>query len=357
MSERAREIGLRVLRYLGYPAFFTVFFLLFVYWTFPYDRLKEYLVHQAEAPRATGAGTVAPSGIALEIDELSPTFFPGLTARGVRVTWLPQAQGQRPVIARIDRLTAHVSLLSLLFGKVNADLDIDGMGGTVEAHVEAALGGPRPGLRVLKLDARGVRAGEIGPLVQGVGLPVQGQLDARVDLSIPDGLINRGTGTATISIASLRVGDNVAQFQIPGFGGVTIAQIDAGTLAGTVTIREGNATIERITARSREVNLALSGRVELRANPAETTINLLTRFQLTDAFRNKNEQSGRIMMVLDMVPDLRAARGADGMIGLRCRGTAGRGVRCVPDAGGAGGAGGTGALGSTSPFGAPTRGF
>jgi type II secretion system protein N len=351
MSERAREIALKALRYLGYPAFFTVFFLLFVYWTFPYDRLKEFIVHQAEAPRATSAGTVVSSGMTLEIDELSPTFFPGLTARGVRVTWLPQAQGQRPVTARMDRVTAHVSLLSLLFGKVNADLDIDGMGGTVEAHVEAALSGTRPGLRELKLSARGVRAGEIGPLVQGIGLPVQGQMDARVELSIPDGLINRGTGTANLSIAGLRVGDNVAQFQIPGFGGVTIAQIDAGTLAGTVSIRDGNATIERITARSREVNLALSGRVELRANPAETTINLLTRFQLTDAFRNKNEQSSRIMMVLDMVPDLRAARGPDGMIGLRCRGTAGRGVRCVPDGGSAGGGAGG------SPFGAPARGF
>ena len=130
MGGRAGGIGLKVLRYLGYPAFFTVFFLLFVYWTFPYDRLKEFIVHQAEAPRATGAGTVAPSGIALEIDELSPTFFPGLTARGVRVTWLPQAQGQRPVTARMDRVTVHVSVLSLLFGKVDADLDINGMGGS-----------------------------------------------------------------------------------------------------------------------------------------------------------------------------------------------------------------------------------
>jgi hypothetical protein len=131
---------------------------------------------------------------------------------------------------------------------------------------------------------------------------------------------------------------------------VTIAQIDAGTLAGNVVIREGNAIIERISARSRELNLALSGRVELRADPSQTGINLLTRFQLTDAYRSKSEQAGRIMMVLDMVPDLRAARDASGMISLRCRGTVAVGVRCTAE-------GASGAEGMQGTFGEPRRGF
>ncbi len=349
MNERTREIAMKALRYLGYPAFFVFFFLLFVYWTFPYDRLKEFIIHQAEAPRATGAGTVAPSNMQLEIDELGPTFFPGLSARGVRLTWLPQQAGQRPITARMERVTAHVSLFGLLFGRANGDLSIEGMGGTVEASFQSTFSGTRPGLRKLKLEMKGVRANEVGPLVQAIGLPVQGRLDTTIELEVPDGQVNRASGTASLSIAGLKIGDNVAQFQIPGFGGVTIAQIDAGTLAGQVSIRDGNANIERIGARSRDLNLALSGRVELRADPAQTGINLLTRFQLTDAFRTKNEQAGRIMMVLDMVPDLRAARGADGMIALRCRGTAGRGVRCAAEgASGAAEAGG---------FGEPRRGF
>jgi type II secretion system protein N len=350
VNERTREIAFKALRYVGYSAFFTTLFVCFVYWTFPYDRLKEFIVHQVEAPRPTGAGTVAPSPMQIEIDELGPTFFPGLTARGVRITWLPQAQGQRPVTARIDKLTVHVSLFGLLFGRASGDLSIDGMGGTVEATFDAAIRGQRPGLRKLELDVKGVRANEVGPLVQAIGLPVQGRLDTKVELEVPDGQVNRASGRATLQIAGLKIGDNVAQFQIPGFGGVTIAQIDAGTLSGSVTIRDGNANVERVSARSRELSLAISGRVELRADPAQTGINILTRFQLTDEFRNKNEQSSRIMMVLDMVPDLRAARGQDGMIALRCRGTAGRGVRCNPE-------GAASTEGAAGGFGQPPRGF
>jgi type II secretion system protein N len=350
VNERTREIALKALRYLGYPAFFLFFFVLFVYWTFPYDRLKEFIIHQVEAPRATSAGTVQPASIQLEIDELGPTFFPGLSARGVRLTWLPQQQGQRAITARMDKVTAHVSLFGLLFGRANGDLEIEGMGGTVEATFQSTFSGTRPGLRKLKLVLKDVRANEIGPLVHGIGLPVQGRLGSNIELEIPEGLVNRATGNASLTIDGLKIGDNVAQFQIPGFGGVTIAQIDAGTLAGNVAIRDGNANIERVSARSRELNLTLSGRVELRADPSQTGINLLTRFQLTDAFRSKNEQAGRIMMVLDMVPDLRAARDASGMISLRCRGTAGVGVRCAAE-------GASGTAGTPGAFGEPRRGF
>lgn len=356
MKERLREIAPKLLKYFGYPVFFFTFFLFFVYWTFPYDRLKEFIIHQVEAPRPTAAGTVASPNIALEIDSLGPTFFPGLRARGVRVTWLPARSGERAITARMETVTVHVSLFSLIFGKLNTDVAIEGMGGTVDTHLEAVLSGSKAGLRELTVKMKGVRAGDIGPLVQAVGLPLQGRMDSDLSLSSADGQLTRATGRLQLSIDGLKLGDNVAQFQIPGFGGVTIAQINAGNLAGTVNIRDGVIVVDRLNTRSPELTLALSGRVELANNPAETGINLLTRFQLTDAYRTKNEQAGRIMMVLDVAPDLRAAKQADGSYSLRCRGTTGRGIRCAADSGAAGGVGGAGGT-ATGGFGEPRRGF
>ncbi len=350
MKERLRELAPKLLRYIGYPLFFITCFVLFVYLTFPYDRLKEFIIHQVEAPRPTAAGTVASSNIALEIDSLGPTFIPGLRARGVRLTWLPTRTGERAITARLESVTVHASLFSLIFGRLNADLEIEGIGGTITTHIEAVISGSKAGLRELTVKTQGIRAGDIGPLVAAVGLPIQGRMDTDISVSSPDGQLTRATGRIQLSIQGLKIGDSVAQFQIPGFGGVTIAQIDAGTLAGTVNIRDGVIQVDRLNTRSRELTLALSGRVELANNPAETGINLLTRFELTDLYRNKNEQAGRIMMVLDMAPDLRSAKQADGSYALRCRGTTGRGIRCIPDGP---------AAGSASPggFGEPRRGF
>lgn len=49
-------------------------------------------------------------------------------------------------------------------------------------------------------------------------------------------------------------------------------------------------------------------------------MNLGIHFKLTDAYRAKSEQAGRILTVMEMVPDLQRARRADGMYGFRCTG-------------------------------------
>jgi type II secretion system protein N len=285
----------------------------------------------------------------LTIGELGPTFLPGLSARNVTLTLLPTRAGERATTMRMERVTVHVGLLSLLTNNLNADVDIRGLGGSVEAHVEAALGGTRPGLRALKLKMDRVRVGEIAPLVAMVGLPLSGAMNANVDLKVPDGRLEQAGGSIRLDVDDLRIGDGRAQYQIPHFGGVTVEQIRAGRLDGAVTIREGVATIERMQARSNEFQLAMDGRVDLRSDLGQSAMNAGVRFQLTDAYRSKSEQAGRIMLVMDTVPDLQAARRPDGMIAFRCRGTFDRGLTCPPDARGAAAGGARGIPSTRTP--------
>jgi type II secretion system protein N len=186
-----------------------------------------------------------------------------------------------------------------------------------------------------------------------------------VDLRVPDGHTEQAAGNVTFNIDDLRVGDGHAQYQIPHFGGITVEQIRAGRLEGAIAIRDGVATIERLASRSNEFQLAGDGRVELRPELNDSVVNLGLRFQLTDAYRHKSEQAGRIMLVMDTVPDLRQARRPDGMLAFRCRGTFSRGLQCPPDTrgGGGGAGGGAGGIGpgagvrsGGNPFGA-RRGF
>jgi type II secretion system protein N len=346
MRERLLAMRPLLLRVVGYPLFFVFWFLVFLYVTFPYDRLKEAIIAAVEAPRRGPSGGSTPSNMQMTIGDLGPTFLPGVRAKNVTLTFLPSHAGERATTMRMDSVTVHVGLFSLLANNLNADVDVEGVGGTVAAHVESAMGGRRPGLRELKLKLDNVRVGEIAPLVAMVGLPLFGTMDATVDLRVPEGQVERASGSVRFAVDDLRIGDGRAQYQIPRFGGVTVEQIRAGRLEGAVTIRDGVATIERVNARSNEFQLAMDGRVELRPNLSESVMNAGVRFQLTDAYRRKSEQAGRIMLVMDTVPDLQAARRPDGMIAFRCRGTFDRGLTCPPDArGGAGGAGGLPGLG------------
>lgn len=338
---RERLIALRpiLLRVLGYPLFFFFFFVMFLYVTFPYDRLKEVLIAQIEAPRLSPTGRQVPSNLEVTIGSLGPTFFPGLKAKDVRITFLPAAPGGRPTFTRIDEAVVHVSVFGLLLRHANVSFDIEGMGGEIEGEASYSFGNdPVPGLRSLKMEIENVATGEVGPLVQAVGLPLGGTLNGTVELTIPDGQINQAEGRVAITCARLTVGDNRAQFQIPHFGGVTIAEIRAGDLTFNVNVRRGVATLERVASQSNEFALQMDGRVVLRPNLAESAMDLGLRFRFTDAYRNKNEQAGRILTVMDMVPDLQRARRPDGMFGFRCTGTFARPPSCGPDLRGAGGA-------------------
>jgi len=340
-----------LLRVVGYPVFFVLFFVAFLYVTFPYDRLKEVIIAQIEAPRVSPSGRTIPSGMEVTIGSLGPTFFPGLKAKDVRVTYLPTTPGGRPTFMRIEEAVVHVSLFSLLFRRANVSFDLEGMGGEIDGSASYSFAtDPAPGLRSLEIEIENVNAGEAGPLVQAVGLPLGGTLNGKVELTIPEGQMNQAEGKVELTCARLTVGDGRAQYQIPQFGGVTIAEIRAGDLSFNVNIRRGVATLERVGAQSNEFALQMDGRVDLRPNLADSAMNIGVRFRLTDVYRNKNEQAGRILTVMDMVPDLQRARRPDGMLGFRCTGTFARPPVCLPDQRGAAGAAGAAV---PAAFGAP----
>ncbi len=346
MKERLIALRPWIIRFVGYPSFFVFWFVLFFYVTFPWDRLRETIIANAEAPRRSPSGVMAPSNMQLHIGSLGPTFLPGISARDISVTFLPTKAGERSRTMRIEQATVHVGLFALMANTLSADIAVRGLGGRIDGHVDVAMGGRRPGVREARLTIDNVNVGDIAPVVAMVGLPLSGRLDSRVDFHVPDGRLDRASGSVTLSVDNLTIGDGQAQYQIPRWGAVTIETIRAGPLDGTVTIRNGEATIERLSARSPEFVLLMDGRIVLAPLVTQSTLNASVRFQLTEVYRRKSETAGRIMNVMDFAPDLRAARRADGMYGFRCAGTLEGDVRCPPDMRGAASRGPAGSGGS-----------
>lgn len=335
MKERLLALRPILLRVIGYPAFFTLFFVLFLYLTFPWDRLREAIVAAAEAPRVTTSGRAIPSNMELSIGSLSPTFLPGVEARDVRVTFLPQRSTERPVSMTIDKLRVRLSIFALLAQRANVSFSLAGMGGTIDGSASVALSKPATPrispLRSFEVNLDGVQAGQVAPLVSMVGLPLGGSLSGNVTVDIPEGDVSQTTGSVRLTATRLTVGDGQAQFQIPHFGGVTIEQIRAGTLTAQANIARGVVQFTNTSAHSEEFDLQIDGRIDLRPNFGDSALNLGLRFRLTDVYRAKSEQAGRIMSVMDMAPDLRRARRPDGLYAFRCVGTPERSINCPPD--------------------------
>lgn len=251
VKERLLAMRPLLLRVIGYPLFFLLCFVVFLYITFPYDRLKEVVVAQAEAPPSPPRASTLPRNI-------------GAHHREPRAHVLPWPEGEGgdrsvpPVVARRDARPSCTSTRRsfTLFaarpappprqrelrhrGPRRRDRGISELVSSPprpprtrrlrrrqRLRPGAAAAGTPSGLRSFEMKITDVNAAEMGPLVQAVGLPLGGTLNGTIDSRCPTDRshsrrVRRHDGLA------LRRRRRPRAVSDPHFGGVTIDQIRAG---------------------------------------------------------------------------------------------------------------------------------
>jgi len=324
MSPKTRQL---LLNFVGYPAFAIFMFVVFAYWTFPYDRVRDYIVQEVEYPVGPG-GDRRDSGLRLEIDELSPSFLTGVDLEGVRFTKLATAAPdgtieEKPIVIQIDEVSARISLLSLLAGTTAVSFDATIGEGSIdgefalseeETHIEAELE---------DVDLR-----RLGVLSALIGLPVSGVLGGTIDLTI--GKESSATkGSVDIAIANVVVGDGRAKLKIEGLGaeGMSVGRIEVGKVVVQATVENGLAKFTKLgTEGGRDLTVTGSGKIHLVLPVRMSRLeNVLLNVKFVDAFKTRDDRTRGLFAMIDVVPRLRAARTPDGALQWEIGGSFGGG--------------------------------
>ncbi|MGF1465215.1 MAG: type II secretion system protein GspN [Sandaracinaceae bacterium] len=310
---------LRNLLRLGclYPAFFVLFFVVGVYWTFPYGHLKEFLIQEV-----TRSGQVR-----LVIESLSPSWVTGVTARGVEVT-MDDGSIEGPIAPLvIPRATARLSLLSLLTGwtDVGYDVELSGGGRAVGRYAQSDTG------VIVEADLEQVDLRRLPPLRTATGIPFTGRLEGTVDLSIGEEPENT-EGTADLSILGLSVFDGQTPLKIPGMAGagLTLEPMRLGTLELQLAAEEGIATIDRLQADGPDAGLVGEGALRLLRPPTRSTIDAFIEVEFKDEYRTSSDRMTGLFAVLEANPAVRPARTPDGHFRWRIQGSLGGSLRTQP---------------------------
>ncbi len=315
--EKAALIG-------GYVLLFPAAFLLFAYWSFPYDRLRDYIVQEAEWESSPG-GTRRPSGVELEIVELEPSWLTGVNATGIRLTKLPERPDDEPAQILIDEASARISLLGLIFGNTDVSFDLGLGGGTVEGEYE-----DDGGTQHVEVELADVNLLTIGILRTAVGLPIRGTLSGTVDLTLAEEMTDT-TGSIDLTIEGIKIGDGRAKLAVGDMReGLTIEQIDAGSLHFQANVEEGVAHLEELHADGPDMELTASGTIRLVKPIAMSRVDLLLRVEFKDAYRDRNDRTRTLFTAMDMLPPLRAARTTDGALQYRVTGAPGSRLGTTP---------------------------
>ena len=293
-----------------YTGFFLFAFMVSAYVTFPYDRLRDFLINKIEARGKGMSDTVQ-----VEIGELSPSFFTGAVLKDVEIQRRTTEADAEPSTLHFDEISARVSAWSLLVrspkvklrakvgeGELDAAVEQDGD----TQHVEA------------ELDALDV--GKLG-LGSFLGVPMKGRASGKVNISLP-AETPKTTGDIELKIAGLRIGDGKAKLSMPGLrNGMTLEEVDAGTLDLAMKAQNGSADIVRFGTDGKDLKIHGEGSLRL-ANPLRRSRpDVQLELKLSDTYKNKTDRTKALFEILAMQPDWQKATGADGALNLHVAGT------------------------------------
>lgn len=302
----------KLLRGLGYTAFFLMTFTFFVYQTFPYkhlfDRFSMPFQQKLQAR--------------ISMEDLGLYWLTGVEAKDLEVRKMVK-KGIAAI--HINELQAHASLFSLIIGNINADIEAKLARGKVNGSV--GFSG-----KTIKLDLRlsRINLASLGPrsssgrtsvktsLLNMLFAPVYGRVKARVKLKIPLTRRRRANMTkakGTIKIRAKRVLIGPGYFPTPNMGELPVPLIRLGTVAINVKIAKGVAKITKCVSVGQDAELKLTGNIRLRSNMRYSVLRGKLKFKIKQSFVDSKDTPDLLKLGIRQLP--RPKR--DGFVHYRLR--------------------------------------
>jgi type II secretion system protein N len=308
----------RIVAIVGYTAFFWVFFFLFAYWMFPYQRLAAYLSDKVSESSA---------GYTLEIGAISPYWLTGVELENVKVRkTAAEAMAAPPPGAPKDKLidnsvnvrsaTARLGLFSLLFGNTSlnfaAALEAGDLDGTFEddGEIKHVVG------TLQKIDL-----GKLGLLESIIPLPLKGMLTGEFDLTLA-AQPSKTNGKVKLTVTKLLAGDGKAKLKLGSMGGLTIDPVAVGDVTLELDVKDGLGTVKKLSSTGPDLTLEGGGDVRFAQPLGRSRLGLTLRLKLNESYRDKTPRTKVMFSLLDGAssPQVAAAKTPDGAFQVRLTG-------------------------------------
>ncbi len=310
-GERMRLLSRRLRGAAGYVFLFVVVFFVFVWVSLP-TRAIAWRIGQA----ARDAGYI------VEIEDLSVSPLGGVTLYNVTWTFQPSHSGQIPRKLELEQVAIDVSLLGLLFGNYDVEVDTKIDDATIYAAYTRSETESTVQIKVEELALY-----DVPKLQQAVNAPVSGLFALAVDLTLPENQFSKATGSISLECSSCKIGDGETLLFVPGAGGImakgmTLPEIDLGTLAGRLVVADGKATAEKFETSSDDITLKLTGSLNLADPFSKSEFAFDMKLLLTQALQDRSEPLK--LMYQTAGPSTKMDPPDEAWLGFKLRGSAGK---------------------------------
>ncbi|MFH0800580.1 MAG: type II secretion system protein GspN [Pseudomonadota bacterium] len=260
-------MGLKFLKLVAYVGLFVFSFVLFLYWFFPYEVLKD---------RITGAiEQQLGGGVEVDMKDLKPYWFTGVDVSGLTIG-AAGGGGKAAPLVECKRVRARASFFSLLFGRPSVSFDIKIGKGEI-------FGSASQSDEVFSVDADldGVDLGNFKFIPSSTGLSVSSKISGSVVLHVDRQNPANSTGSLSLSLPELKVAASEVKLgemavPLPDFvisnGRESRMKLDVG---------KGTITLENFKLSGGDLGVDLKGKVFLSTKLENYRFNLNGSFTVS----------------------------------------------------------------------------
>jgi type II secretion system protein N len=259
----------RLLKYIAYLILFVMSFLVFIYWSFPYDRLKDRLISGIE--RQLGGK------IEVSAQELEPYWFTGAKIKNLEFS-TRDAEGQVLPAMKLDELKIRAALFSLIFGRPNIKYRIRAKKGEIEGRAKQTEDGFE-----FDADFDDFDIATLKLLASKTGLNLSGKLDGYVELKYNQERPARSSGKVALDLANIKIGQSTAKLgpmDLP-LPPLTFTSSKGSTIK--LNIGRGTMVVDQIMFKDSDLELDLTGKVFLSNTLTNCRFNVRGNFKPSEA--------------------------------------------------------------------------
>jgi type II secretion system protein N len=255
------------------------FFLLFTYLSIPTRAIAWRIGHEARQ-----------AGYLVDIEDMTVWPWGTVTLKNVQWTFAPSREDQIPGKFVLEEVDVRVSVLSLMIGNIDIEVETIRDEGRIWARYARNSTRTKVAFEVEELPLYDVPKAR-----QALNVPLMGLFGLKVDLEVPENEYSKATGFIEISCASCSLGDGETKLYVPGSkglkDGVTIPEIDLGSLYGRVEIDEGKGEIvDTIETESDDLNVAISGSLRFHDKFELSGLDIVIKADFSEALQERSER-------------------------------------------------------------------
>lgn len=286
------------------------FFMLFAWLSLPTRAIAWRISHEAKA-----------RGFIVDIEDVSISPFGGMSLEGVTWTFEPSRPGEIPTKWYVEEIDVDVSLLSLLWGTVDVDVEAELEEGTLEGNFTQSASETSVNVEIAELPLY-----KLPKARQALNAPITGLFALKVDITAPDNKWSDAEGEITINCSACSVGDGEEKLYVPGStslkNGLVIPPVEIGNLGGKFKVEKGIAETEvPIENDSDDVWVFIEGKMKLNDPFAKSRFEVVLKFNISQKLQDENEPMRFMIQTAKPTSKLKAPESG---LGFRLEGPVGK---------------------------------